>query len=346
MNRGPDRAVTIARLDGSDGTIADWVALQLAARAVDAPASALPAAARVRGDLEHPWPGTRIDQWHAGVDGQLAGILTLGMRLTDNTDITVIRELVVHPNHRRRGVGTALWRHAIAQSLAAGRDRLLVETTCGLDRDFAPGEEFVATMGASRVTMETGRHLAIADLDDTDLRRRLAAAEAASPDYTLVRWAGPTPDAYVDGIARMSARMTIDVPMDDLDWQPEVWDADRVRSRDAIAAIRQTRSYTTAARHDPTGELAGYTALDLPAGNDAFGWQEATLVVPGHRGRRLGLRLKIENLRHVLRHEPALAIVDTANADVNDHMIAINEALGFRPVSRHSEWELKLEGTR
>ena len=346
MNPGSGRDVTIERLDGSDGTIADWVALQLAVRAVDAPNSALPAAARVRGDLEHPWPGTRIDQWLARAGGQLAGILTLGMRLPDNTDIAVIRELAVHPDHRRHGVGTLLWRHAIAQALAAGRDRLLAGTIRLLDRDSDPGEEFVAAMGATRVTMETGRHLAIADLDETDLRRRLALAEAASPDYSMVQWAGPTPNAYLDGIARMSARMTIDVPMDDLSWQPEVWDADRVRSRDTIAAIRETRSYLTAARHIPTGELAGYTALDLPAGNDTFGWQEATLVVPGHRGHRLGLRLKIENLSHVLRHEPALEVVDTANADVNQHMVAINEALGFRPVSRQSEWELKLEGPR
>lgn len=346
MKPGPGRVITIERLDGSEGTIADWVALQLAVRAADAPDSALPAVARVRGDLEHPWPGVRIDQWLARVAGQLAGILTLGMRLTDNTDVTVIRELAVHPDRRRRGVATALWRHVIEQSLAAGRDRLLIGTTRLLNRDSDPCEEFVTAMGATRVTVETGRHLAIADLDEADLRRRLEAAEAASPDYGLVQWAGPTPDAYVDGIARMSARMTIDVPMDDLAWQPEVWDADRVRSRDAIAAIRQTRSYTTAARHIPTGELAGYTALDLPAGNDTLGWQEATLVLPGHRGHRLGLRLKIENLFHVLRHEPALEVVDTVNADVNDHVIAINEALGFRPVSRQSEWELKLAGAR
>jgi GNAT superfamily N-acetyltransferase len=346
MNPGPDRAVTIERLDGLEGTIADWVVLQLAVRAVDAPNSALPAAARVRGDLEHPWPGARIEQWLARVDGRLAGILVLGMRLTDNTDITVIRELAVHPDYRRQGVGTLLWRHAIAQSLAAGRHRLLVETTRPLDRDCDPGEEFVTATGAARVTMETGHQLAIADLDEAGLRGRLASAEAASSDYSLVRWAGPTPEAFVDGMARMAARMTTDVPMDDLDWQPEVWDAERVRSRDAIAVIRETRSYTTAARHDPTGELAGYTSIDLPAGNHAFGWQEATLVVPGHRGHRLGLRLKIENLAHVLRHEPALEIVETANADVNDHMIAINRVLGFRPIARHSEWELKLAGAR
>jgi hypothetical protein len=51
---GTGRAIAIERLDGSEGTIADWVALQLAVRVVDAPNSALLAAARVRGDLSIP----------------------------------------------------------------------------------------------------------------------------------------------------------------------------------------------------------------------------------------------------------------------------------------------------
>ena len=187
MNPGPDRAVTIERLDGLEGTIADWVVLQLAVRAVDAPNSALPAAARVRGDLEHPWPGARIEQWLARVDGRLAGILVLGMRLTDNTDITVIRELAVHPDYRRQGVGTLLWRQAIAQSLAAGRHRLLVETTRPLDRDCDPGEEFVTATGAARVIMETGYQLAIADLD-----LKGAQATAAALDWPRPRPPRPT----------------------------------------------------------------------------------------------------------------------------------------------------------
>lgn len=334
---------TITPLDGSDEAISAWVAVQQACRLADAPDTALPSAARVRGDLEHPWPGTRIDQWAARLAGRTIGVLTIGMRLTDNTDVTVIRELRVHPDHRRRGIGTLLWRHAIAQSRATGRYRLLVETTRTIDCEVEPGELFVTRMGAKRVTRETGRRLAVDQLDDADLRRRLADAEAASTDYSLLQWVGGTPADHVDGMAMLAARMTTDVPLDDLDWEPEAWDAERVQARDAVMAARGNRSYTTAARHDPTGELAGYTVLDFLAGNDEYGWQQDTLVLPAHRGRRLGLRLKVENLSHVRSHEPNLRFVDTRNADANDHMIAINEALGFRPVKRHSEWELTIE---
>lgn len=335
--------IVIEPLDRSEEAISAWVAVQEACRLADIPSSTLPNAARIRGELEHPWPDRRVELWAARVDGRTTGLVTLHMRLLDNTDVTAIRELNVHPDYRRRGIGTALWRQAIDRSRAAGRHRLLAETTRPLDRDRHPGELFVAAMGAARVSTHTRRHLAVDGLDDARLRRQLAGAEAASPDYSLVRWVGPTPDGYVEPVALMTSQMSIDVPRDDLAWQPEAWGSERIRSRDAVATARGIRAYTTAARHDPTGKLAGFTTLDFPAGNYAFGWQEDTLVLPEHRGHRLGLRLKIENLFHVRVHEPALRIVDTSNADANSHMIAINSALGFRPVSRHCEWELALE---
>lgn len=83
-----------------------------------------------------------------------------------------------------------------------------------------------------------------------------------------------------------------------------------------------------------------------PVREETHGWQEDTLVLPAHRGHRLGLRIKIDNLLQVPTFEPALRLVDTWNADANSHLIAINEALGYRPVSRYSEWELQLEGER
>ncbi len=72
-------------------------------------------------------------------------------------------------------------------------------------------------------------------------------------------------------------------------------------------------------------------------------WQNITLVDPDHRGHRLGLIIKIENLRYALAHEPELARVDTWNAAVNDHMISINEAIGYRPVDAWVNWQRELD---
>jgi hypothetical protein len=44
----------------------------------------------------------------------------------------------------------------------------------------------------------------------------------------------------------------------------------------------------------------------------------------------LGRWLKAENLRRALDHQPAIEVVETFNATSNAHMMAVNEAMGFR----------------
>ena len=82
--------------------------------------------------------------------------------------------------------------------------------------------------------------------------------------------------------------------------------------------------------------------IDVGATPDWHAFQQITIVDPDHRGHRLGTIAKIENLRYAMSHEPALRIIDTWNAAVNDHMISINEAIGFRPVDSWNNWQLTL----
>ena len=43
-----------------------------------------------------------------------------------------------------------------------------------------------------------------------------------------------------------------------------------------------------------------------------------------------------------MRHEPQVRVIDTWNAAVNEHMIAINEAMGFRAVDAWVNWQMNL----
>ncbi|HEY0700616.1 MAG TPA: GNAT family N-acetyltransferase, partial [Micromonospora sp.] len=63
-----------------------------------------------------------------------------------------------------------------------------------------------------------------------------------------------------------------------------------------------------------------------------------------HRGHRLGLATKVANLRQAMAAEPAWRRMDTWNAAVNEYMLAINTALGFRPLDRWISWQLTPEG--
>jgi hypothetical protein len=105
---------------------------------------------------------------------------------------------------------------------------------------------------------------------------------------------------------------------------------------------RRNRAYTSAARHDASGVVVGTTTLVVSDGVDDSAGQFQTIVEPAHRGHRLGLLLKVANLRFLQQHEPAVTSVDTWNADSNAPMLQVNVAMGFRPVRQWAEWELVL----
>ncbi len=94
--------------------------------------------------------------------------------------------------------------------------------------------------------------------------------------------------------------------------------------------------------HEPSGQVVAWTLIDLGPSADWHAFQQITIVDPAHRGHRLGLLTKVENLRWVLHHEPALRVIDTWNAAENRHMITINEQLGFRPVDAWTDWQLTI----
>jgi hypothetical protein len=73
---------------------------------------------------------------------------------------------------------------------------------------------------------------------------------------------------------------------------------------------------------------------------DGFAHQGDTIVDPAHRGRRLGLRIKLANLELLVREHPEVRAIDTFNADDNRWMIAVNEAMGFVPIQHVEDWEL------
>jgi hypothetical protein len=167
----------------------------------------------------------------------------------------------------------------------------------------------------------------------------VADALTRSDGYTLLSWVGAAPDDVVAEVARLEGRMGTDAPMGDLRYEPEKYDTDRIRGNEVVLELRGNRHYHTAVRHDATGQLAAWTMIAFDADITTQAWQQTTIVDPDHRGHRLGILVKVENLQHALRHEPELRHVDTWNAAENQHMIAINEAIGFRAVDGWVDWQ-------
>jgi hypothetical protein len=164
-------------------------------------------------------------------------------------------------------------------------------------------------------------------------------AQAASAGYSLVSWAGPTPEQHLDQVAVLN-RAGDDAPHDP-SRQELTWDADRVRATDQRAQVHGMTPYTVMACHDATGEPAGLTIVEVGPEQPEWGFQALTAVAREHRGHRLGLRLKLAMLDLLARQEPRLRHIMTSNAETNGHMIGINETLGYYVIGQPERtWEL------
>jgi len=342
-----DRVEHVQAVDpADDAALHAWYELLRVAQHVDLPGDPDPCPIRVREQLRHPWPDQASRLWLV-LDGAraVAGCLVL-LPTADNRDMAEI-ELVVHPEFRRRGTGRRLLAQVADQVRAEGRSRIISGVYAPLDAVDAwtaagSGPSFARAAGARPVTVEMERLLEVGSIDEAAYDRLLADALAHSPGYSTVRWNGPVPEEYAADLAELTGRMSTDTPLDDLAMEPERYDTGRIRAEEKGLRVRGVRHYTTGAVHDATGRLVGFTELRLAFSHSDHASQEITIVGPGHRGHRLGMRMKIENLRWTRAHEPALRTVDTWNADANGPMIAVNEAMGFRPHRRAHIWELTL----
>ena len=255
-----------------------------------------------------------------------------------------------------RGIGRALLDHAEALAAADGRTVLMTFTEHPADFD-ADGPDVLrpatgtgalpASARAVRFVQEAGYRLEQVErfsslamppapgLLDALEREALARAEP----YELVTWTDHCPEEYVEQLAVLMSRMSTDAPTGGLSYDEETWDAARVRHVEDTWTQAGNISLVTAARHRDRNELAAYTVLELAPGKPWLADQDDTLVAASHRGHRLGMLVKIRNLRRLLAEYPAVERVNTFNAAENDHMLAINVALGFRPAGYDGEWQ-------
>lgn len=316
---GPDDA---AELTACAGLLNDI-------HAVDAPWERHATPARLAGRFRFGWDGEPEDPYLATVDGVPVAYGTVSTSEYDNLDLASVL-VAVHPSYRRRGHGSALLAHLLDEARRRGRTNII-----GDGWDTAALHGFAAHQGFERKLASINRRQALADVDWPALTRRYDEARAAARDYVLERWTVPTPEERLDDLATMASAIN-DAPLDDLDYEDEVFTADRMRAYEEASLGKAERMYRVVARHVPSGELAGQTVVVIDSEQPGWADQHDTSVTRGHRGHRLGLLLKAELLLWLREAEPQVVTVNTWNAESNDHMIGVNELLAYRVQGR--EW--------
>jgi GNAT superfamily N-acetyltransferase len=275
------------------------------------------------------------------VDGAPVGEAMLDLPLRDNPHFATAALSVVPP-HRRRGVGSRLLAEVERLARAAGRTTICVESTAPSGRP-DPAVGFAGAHGYSAALADLRSDL---DLPAGSLDPVLAGLEAEaaghSAGYQLLTWWDDIPARWLDQRATLAGRMSTDAPMGEVDLQPEVWDADRVRESFRVAKAQGRRVVETAALHVGSGQLVAVTMMAAPEHTPEMAYQWDTLVLKEHRGRRLGQLVKAANLRALRAELPAVRRIVTWNAEVNEPMIRVNRAFGFVRVGTMTEWQKTL----
>ncbi len=168
------------------------------------------------------------------------------------------------------------------------------------------------------------------------------AVRAAGSDYRVLGWWRHAPEEYVVGFAALRARMTRDVPQSGIALDDEEWTPSRVRELEQLMIDRGEPFLCSVAQHIPSGRLVAYTDLVVPEGGGKVE-QHDTLVVREHRGHRLGMLVKAENIRRLAELEPNATRILTWNADENEYMLAVNNAFGFRLHGLVGNWQKSLD---
>jgi RimJ/RimL family protein N-acetyltransferase/GNAT superfamily N-acetyltransferase len=265
-------------------------------------------------------PGASADGWY-------------WMQLPDRENLSrAILVLIVHPRARDSDVPRALARHAARRARESGRTLFEIVAFQG-----TPADAFWRAMGARPTQLEARRVLDVRKPPPGHFARIRNDAARAAAGYSLVSWTGVTPDERVAGVAGILNAMN-DAPHSEGSEDAD-WDGDRVRERADSSHVRMgVRSHSVAAIHEATGEMAALTQLEVDPDTSEWGHQGLTAVTRPHRGHRLGLLVKAAMLDWLAEAEPKIERIETGNDSTNQHMIAVNEALGYEIFEPLWQW--------
>lgn len=314
------------------------------------PDASLPSLAQLVTAMRRPSP----EQYMLGfvaVDGESAAadashpdrpIVGAGMvsgRLLDHTGEAAV-QVWVPPRYAGRGIGHALADACESAAAASRRHTTLAEVVLdgnGSDRHRRFAEARGYRLGLAEV--ERRCRLPIAE---STLTACSDEAAAHHPGYVVRAFTGPVPAEWAAGYCAVHNRLSKEAPTGDLAAEESRRTPETLANRDEeIIAAGKTRIGAFA--FDPDGQVVAF--CDCYASNDVPELsQGGTYVHPDHRGHRLGLAVKAACYRLAQREFPDKDYITTCNAEVNDHMVAINDRLGFSVHSRIGTFQRRPDG--
>lgn len=263
---------------------------------------------------------------------RLLGVGHVDVTFQDNPDLATLR-LGVHPEHRGEGIATALLEQAIIPGLhAEGREKVIAFGEIPADADptdpSLPWNRIAARLGLETKNVSICR-LCPLPVPEPALAACEADARERSGDYRIELWVDEVPEEHLEAYGVLLRQLDLDEPDGDVEYEAPEFTPERIRDMERRRRESEQRILIAVAIA-PDGSIAGNSEVTWSTTPGAVrGWQMNTLVMPEHRGHRLGLALKAATHRRIVELVPELRTLVTWNSETNPWMIAINERLGY-----------------
>jgi GNAT superfamily N-acetyltransferase len=283
-------------------------------------------------------PDFQVDLFVAEDADRVVGAGMVNLPLHDNLTVAYA-EVGAHPDHRRRGVGAAVLAEVERRAAAGGRERVLTEvfTPPG---GTSPGVPFAEAHGYTVANREGMKALVLAEAEPLWAAHEAQVAEALGGHRILV-WRDVVPDEHVQQVCAMLGQFMSLIPQGDLDLEDGDWTVERYRAAEQRRLAIGTAVFLAVAAA-PDGSLVAASEVRLNTHDPRVAHISITMVLPGHRGHRLGIATKLATHRALVAAFPECGLVVTSNSDVNHHMNAINQALGYRVLESLVEYHRRL----
>jgi mycothiol synthase len=266
------------------------------------------------------------------------GVAARNLKDTENAHIRW-SEIAVKPQHRRVGLGRALFARVLKSFEGQGDDITVIWET----KDRVPsGEAFANAVGA-----KPGLPMKLNQLDlRTVDRTKVAEWSRTTPKgYRLERIDGTVPDELVTPFIEASEGIN-DMPRGEIAFNDWKLTEAQIRQRESFFKQAGMTWWLLLAIDEQTGEGVGFTEVEFNPLDPHAIQQEGTAVVAAHRGRGIGLWLKAVMLERILAERPDSRFVRTGNANVNAQMLAINAKLGFTYAWQTTLWQVPIADAR
>jgi GNAT superfamily N-acetyltransferase len=256
-----------------------------------------------------PPPEARLRAWLAEEEGRVVGWSRAFTRFEESGGSGQVN-LSVTPEWRERGIGSALLARALEHLDEAPRVfAFATEDGAG----FAERHGFRRTQ-TLRVSALDPRGVDTSELDASHVQLRTLAE------------VGPEHAFAVDSVS------FLDIPLDE--------PPDRLEYGQWLRTYWQNPDFDLGSSYascvDGRAVALSYTAVDYPGARAANAF---TGVLPEQRGRGLARLVKLAVIRHLAAH--GVRSLSTHNDERNAPMLAVNERLGFRPVTSHHTYLLE-----